>query len=833
MWIEDEELRSLYKISSAKHLQTLEDGLLHLEKHPDDGEQIAALMRVLHTLKGDSRMVGLADIETLTHQIEEILGEVKTGDRPGTPALYDRLHHGLDSVRQLAREAITGESADVEVFYVLASLMGAEENGAETATDAAPDPSSTTTDPSPEDAELLNQFQAAVAHMMTTDAEPLDEPASEAPTDEAELLAQFHTAIAEATPEASPSASLAPESLPPETSTPVPAPVPVAPTSERDRRAGDRRMTDRRTESIDTLRVPAQKLDVLMTQASELAVTKRRFSDRLSDVRAVVDLWEDWSQMAFSSRAELDTLERRLPSGELQSIRQFYSVAERNLARLGSLAHQLQEAISADTARLEVVTTALEDDVQSLRRLPLSTIFSLYPRMVRDTAKSLQKEVELEVSGGDLQVDKRILEDIREPLLHIIRNAIDHGLETPSDRLNAGKSRTGTIHLRGYQAAGKIHIEIADDGRGLNLEKIKQTALNRNLHAEAELDAMSPSQIQNLIFAPGFSTQTSVTELSGRGVGLDVVRTHIENRLKGSVRVESTPQHGTTFHLSLVPSVATTYVLLVEVRQTTYALPIEYVHTMTLLAPAQIYSLEGRQTTTIADCPVPVVSLANILELPGSTAAKAGASLPCVVLDVAGDRLAVMVDALLDRQEVVLKPQSKLLQRVRNIAGATILGSGDVCMVLNPADFTRTARSEASAIVSDEAATSPSRAQPSVLLVEDSIIIRTQLKRLLVSAGYDVTTAVDGKAGLDTLQANPANTFDAVISDVQMPNLDGLELTARIRQDSSFDELPIILVTTLASEVDKQRGADAGANAYLTKGDFDQQDLFDTLRRLI
>ncbi|MEM9153507.1 MAG: hybrid sensor histidine kinase/response regulator [Cyanobacteria bacterium P01_F01_bin.33] len=816
MWIEDEELRSLYTISSTEHLQTIEDGLLHLEKHPNDEERLTALMRVLHTLKGDSRMVGVGDAETLAHQIEDMLGEVKRGERSGTPELFDRLHYGLDNVRKIAREAVTGEAANVEVFYVLTHLMGAEE-----------------------DAEAKTSSEAVLAGDIPTESSPtdgLDDASpdmaaveSAAAEADADFLAQFHAAVAQITEADAPTIET---ELLPEADPFVPESAEIAVQSQ-DRRAGDRRAGDRRSDRIDTIRVPAQKLDELMTQASELAVTKRRFSDRLNDIRSVAELWEDWSQVAFVNRAELDALERRLPSDELRPIRQFYTLAERNLERLGVFVRDLREAMAADTARLEIVSTVLEDDVQSLRRLPLSTIFSLYPRMVRDTAKSLGKEVELEMSGGDLQIDKRILEDIRDPLLHLIRNAIDHGIELPAERLQAGKSRAGIVRLRGYQTAGRIHIEIVDDGRGLDLEQIKQTALRRNLHSDADLAVMTADQIQDLIFASGFSTQTTVTELSGRGVGLDVVRTHVEDKLKGSVWVESLPQLGTTFHLSLTPSVSTTYVLLVEANRTTYALPIEYVHTMMLLAPSDVYALEGRPTTTIADRPVPVLRLTDILELP--PAATSATATPCVVLDISGDRLAVLVDAFLDRQEVVLKPQSKLLERVRNIAGATILGSGDVCMVLNPPDFARAPQSARARVSASEdgEAIAPARRQPSILLVEDSIIIRTQLKRLLAAAGYTVTVAVDGKEGFETLQSQPTDAFDAVVSDVQMPNLDGLGLTARIRQHAQYDELPIILVTTLASEADKQRGADAGANAYITKGDFDQQELFDTLRRLI
>ncbi len=418
--------------------------------------------------------------------------------------------------------------------------------------------------------------------------------------------------------------------------------------------------------------------------------------------------------------------------------------------------------------------------------------------------------------------------------MHMIRNSIDHGIETPQEREKFGKPPTATIRLRGYQTGNSIGIEIVDDGRGLDNESIKRTALRHGVCSSEELAKMSVNQIQSLIFAPGFSTRTEITELSGRGVGLDVVQSKVE-QLKGAIAVESTRGLGCTFRLQLNTTLTTTHVLIVEVNSASYAIPIDFVQTTLLVARSQIFATGGCQTIAIDGQPVSVAWLTDLLQLPltvptSPKAAEASAKLlPCIVLQIGTERLGLLVDALLDQQNVVLKPQSKLLQRVRNVSGATILGTGEVCMILNPQDLLKSVQKKTGkGTISQEFLQEVKK--PAILLVEDSITIRTQVKRILEGAGYDVTAAVDGLDGFNKLKSR---NFDAVVSDIQMPNIDGLLLTAKIRQQKEYTELPIILVTTLASDEDKKRGADAGANAYLTKGNFEQKLLLDTLKRLI
>lgn len=764
MMIEDEELRSLYKEASADHIQKIESGLLHLEKNPLDQAQLEQLLRETHSLKGDSRMLGVKDVETLTHQLEDILGGVKRGERVLTPPVFECLYQGLDAVRKIAHEAVTGQSAEISVFHVLAQLMGADSG------DALPDVK-----------ETIAQSNGAVSAQATVE-QPLvsnDPPqASEPPA--ADALIQVNDY------------------------------------------------------QIDTIRVESQKLDKLLTQASELVVTKGHIGDRVAEIDRIIALCEEWSREAFASRLTYDELERRLQTPELQPLQNFYNLVETRLEQLGDLLARLRSTSYEDNTKLETVANELESGIHSLRLLPFSTIFNLFPRTVRDIAKQQGKEVNLVLEGADTSVDKRILEEMKDPLLHLLRNAIDHGIETPTERQSLGKPPAATIRLRGYQVGSTVSIEVIDDGRGLDVEAIKGAAVRRGVRTKKELAEMSTAEIQALIFAPGFSTRTAVTEISGRGVGLDVVRANVE-RLKGNIQVEFTPSKGCLFRITLSSSLSTTDALIVQVSDHPYAIPVGFVEAMQLVSPQEVFAAGGSQTLPFQGESVTVTWLADLLGLPvkppASTKAlrAASKSIPCIILRIGSERLAVLVDTILEQQDIVLKPQSLLLKRIRNISGATILGTGEVCMVLNPPDLFKSAR-KAIASVTVKELTEQAQVKQKILLVEDSIPIRTQMKRILESAGYDVTAAVDGEDGFNKLRVD---TFVAVVSDVQMPNLDGLGLTAKIRQLQEYKDLPVILVTTLASPEDKQQGHQAGANAYITKGDFEQGVLLDTLRRLI
>lgn len=783
--IEDKELRDLFKIESDEQLQRLDRGLLELEKHPENRTLIEEMFREIHSLKGGVRMLLLADMEGIAHRFESVLGAAKKGTVRLTSEVFDRLYRSLDALRKMAGEAVTGEPAGVVVADVIADLSLIAMGERETRTDIAPER------PSPASSE----------------------PAAGEPDIEA--------SPGEAAPEAQ-----------------VPPPVPEAlggqvrtPPSEAPQGSG--------TEGefrIETIRVSTDKLDALMTLLGELGVTKNRLAHRLVMIDEAVSVWEKLNNLSAEHHLLLSDTGRGSGDGSSNRLLEHHARERERVERLGTLLNDVRIAANEDSSKLDLIVGELEDGVRSIRLLPLATVFDLFPRMVRDLARAQGKEAGLVVQGGETTADKRVIEDIKDPLMHMIRNAIDHGIEPPEERERLGKPKQGTIELKAYKTASNIFIEVRDDGRGLDNRTIRNTALKRKLAGEAELDAMTPAEIRSLVFISGFSTSPFISDVSGRGVGLDVVRANVE-RLKGIVQVESTPGSGCTFRVQLPITMAAARVLTVAVAGHKYALLVEYVESIHLIPEREIFTVEGHSTLVLDGRPLSVSKLAGLLELEqaapkedgnGAKGAAASPVIPCVVVNVGEDRIGLLVDELVDEQEVVLKQQSRFLKRLRNISGATILGTGEVCLVLNPQDLLKSARKgelPARPRVPQEEA---ERAKL-ILMAEDTLTTRTQMKRILEAAGYEVVTAVDG---LDAFTKIAARPFDALVTDIMMPNMDGLTLTEKLRENPKYKELPIILVTTLSSDEDRKRGLDVGASAYITKPAFDQKVLLDTLRRL-
>ncbi len=578
---------------------------------------------------------------------------------------------------------------------------------------------------------------------------------------------------------------------------------------------------------IDSVRVETRKLDELLTQVGELSVIQGRAQHWLTLMEELVEQWT--------------ALERNCRKGSsVLGLKAFANSAFHNLqSAFGELLKHARNVFFDDSTHLESTVHLLEDQVRSIRLLPLSTLFALFPRMVHDLAKEQGKETELVIEGGDISVDKRIIEEMKDPLMHLIRNAIDHGVEAPAERERMNKPRSATVLLRASRENANVLLTVQDDGRGLDMAAIRQAAEKRGLLDAAfgisnadSAPQLDTTQLQQLIFMSGFTTSTFVTELSGRGVGMDVVRVNVE-RMKGSIHLKSAIGQGLTVTLRLPSSIAATQILLASAGAGLYGLPIESIHTSRRVRAAEIFTLEGRPTFLLDGQPVMVARLAELLELPIGEDATAPDILACIVVQVGEERLGLLADDLLAAEEVVPKPLGPPLRRVRNVSALATLGSGKICVVLNPADLLRSCRRRSAELGlrnETDAPYSAHRAPRSILLVEDSALIRAMEKRILEDGGYEVVATVDGVEALNALGSRP---FVAVVSDIMMPNMDGLTLTARIRAEPRHKELPVILVTSLASDEDKRRGLDAGANAYIPKPTFDQSVLLDTLQRLI
>ena len=743
--IEDQELRELFKVESEEHLQSLDAGLLHLEKHPGDADTLEALFRNAHSLKGAARMLGVADVETLAHRFEDLLGAGSKGVIAITPALIDRLIAGLDTIRALVLEAVTGTPAQVSISRALDRLS-----------DSPP---------------------------LATDPEA---GAEKGPTTPAPMAAKVPPPAADATPEPDPKQA--------------PAPPPQETGTEENSAPS----------SSALIRVAPRKLDLLLDKLGELSVVQTRFTQRLGEIEQNIHLWEACARQMHAG-SNLAAPWTEMPEWE----------------QLGQRLHQLRQEILVDRTGLDLATQALEEGIRNLRLLPLSTLFDLFPRLVRDLSRQQNKLISLVTEGGETTADKRIIEELKSAFTHLINNAVDHGLESSQERLAVGKPAEGTLRITASRTPSHVVIQFADDGRGLDLAVIKAQARRRGTVSETVLEAMSDPQLSALIFQSGFSTSTRVTGVSGRGVGLDAVRNSVE-ALKGTIQVSSKPGRGSLFIIRLPITLTTIPVFVVAASGQQYAVPLDFVHSVRHVGPPDIFLIEGNKTIEVGGNPVSVANLTELLELP-ELPDPPPPPWPCVILTTGEERLGILVDDLLDELDVVLKPHGGILERVRNFSGATLLGTGAVCMVINPQDLIQT--------VQKRGINTPPREQPGdqqqkkwLLLAEDSITTRTQEKRILEGAGYDVVTAVDGADALNKLGSQP---FDGLISDIQMPNLDGLSLTEKIRKNPVYRELPIILVTSLNSEQDMRRGLEVGANAYITKPAFDQRIFLETVRRLV
>ena len=464
-----------------------------------------------------------------------------------------------------------------------------------------------------------------------------------------------------------------------------------------------------------------------------------------------------------------------------------------------------------------------------LRMLPVNTVFQTFPRAMRDLAKQYRKEIDFVIEGGETELDKKVLEGINDPLVHIMRNAVDHGIESPEARLAAGKPAAGTVRLAARQEGDRILVEVADDGAGIDAGKVRATAVRKGYITEAEAASMSDREAMFLIFEPGFSTSAIITEISGRGVGMDVVREFVVGRLKGALDVRSEVGKGTTFTLTIPLTLAVIRALMLKVGDRTFALPTTAIDETLRVEQHEISKLEGRDVIRRQRRTIPLVRLSALLGLPDSEFSE-GQKVPIVTVSYSGHLMGFVVDGFVGEQQIVSKPLGAHLRRVENLAGVTILGAGQVVPILNVPDLMDNARMRSG----QRAAHAPREERPAsarILICEDSFTTRELERSIFETAGYEVETAVDGAAGLAKLK--DGLLVDAVVTDVQMPRMSGFELTSAIKSDPALAGLPVVIVTSLERDEEKAQGIEAGADAYIIKSVFNQDTLLDTVESLI
>ncbi len=601
----------------------------------------------------------------------------------------------------------------------------------------------------------------------------------------------------------------------------------------------------------ETVRIAAVKLDALLLQAEELLAAKltaRQRAAELRDISATLVVWQrERSKIHPIVSAMQQSLEKagqqngqtevsdswEQSTTQMRQLLDFLAWHDGSLKALDSQLTTLVQVSEREHRTLGRMVDDLLEEMKRVSMLPFSSLLEIVPKLVRDLARDRGKEIEVVTRGGELEIDRRILEEMKDPLMHVVRNCIDHGIERVQERERKHKPRRGTITIAiAAQSGGKVELLVSDDGAGIDVAHVKSAAQKRGLVTPDEPATLDEREALALVFHSGVSTSPMITEISGRGLGLAIVWEKVE-KLGGVVSVDSAVDVGTTFRMVLPLTLATFRGVLVRVAERLFVLPTTAVARVLRVTPADIKTVANRDTLELDGQAVALAQLAEVLELPRSPATGAAVdSVPVVVLTAAEQRIAFGVDAVLDEQEVLVKRLGPQLQRVRNIAGATVLGTGQVVPVLNVRDLVKsaiqvsaTARSPAAPPVETEDV-----GGKSVLVVEDSITARMLLKNLLEAAGYCVRTAVDGVDALGQLRHG---AVDVVVSDVDMPRMNGFDLTTQLRGDTKFADVPVVLVTGLESREDRERGLAVGANAYLVKSRFDQSDLLEVLRRLV
>ena len=759
----------LFRLEAESQTAVLSEGVLAIEELDKSPRTVESMMRAAHSLKGAARIVGLEPAVQVAHSLEDVF-----------------VLAGKGSLRVLP------EHADILLAAIdfLGSIGSAEEATAPNGPWAS------------RAADLVTRLEGLVA-APTPSAPPAVEPEKALPAG----LAGAEQPSPDPT-KAPPSPALAP-------------PPTAAPAAESPRpRGGTAETADR------VVRVSAESLTRLVGLAGEALVETRQmrpFVDALLQLRSVeVDLCDALAALDEKFKSGEPT-----PTAKLTAI--VTGIRERADAGLATLSRHVED-FESFARRNEDLSNRLHHEVIVSRMRPLADGIRGFPRLVRDLARSLGKQVHFEVVGDQTGVDRDILDKLEAPLSHLIRNAIDHGIEAPDIREAAGKPAAGTIRLEARHRAGMLHITLTDDGRGIDVEQLRSRAVAKGLVAQAVAAQLGELELLEFLFLPGFSTKESVTEISGRGVGLDVVQSMVK-AVGGSVRVAA--QHGrqTVFTLQLPITMSVIRALLVDIAGEPYAFPLTRIDHILHVPQSTIRTVEGRQYFDRDGTAVGLVMAAQILELDGP---PPGELMPVVVISDRGQQFGMIVDAFLGERDLEVRPLDTRLGKVTDINSASLLENGAPVLIVDVEDLVRSIDNvlmgRRLSSVEFEKLAEESRPRKRILVVDDSITVRELERQLLQSRGFTVDVAVDGMDGWNAVRGS---LYDLIVTDVDMPRMDGIGLVSLIKADPARREIPVVIVSYKDREEDRLRGLDAGANRYLTKSSFHDETFVDTIVDLI
>lgn len=770
-------LQAIFKIEAEEHIAVLSSGLIELEKDAK-GEKsevlIESIFREAHSLKGAARSVNRADIESVCQVLESIFSLLKNGKLSISSSHFDFIHQAIDGISAMISETDSESTIDHR--------------------------------------QIINQLETII-HPSQSDKIIENTPNAEPPVHEKKRIVIRNTEQEEA------KTNIQKEH---ERSKIVHEPV--------DEDHGNLKHVTQKTNLHDTLRIQAQKLDVLFLQSEQLLQTKITHAQRNIELQEIYEFVKNWNtvfrnwDISFESGSEIER-------------QKMMDYNRENLNQLEASLANISFFRDTDQRMLSRLVDEHQDSMKNLLMLPISTIVEGFPKLVRDLARDQAKDVEINITGKEIEVDKRILEELKDPLIHLIRNCVDHGIKTPQLRSENKKPEKAIIYLDFKSLDGrKLEISIADDGAGIDSEKVIAQAIKMGLIAKGDETKMSNDEINQLIFKSGFSTSTMITDLSGRGLGLAIVKEKVE-KLGGSIYVETKAEIGTNFQLLLPQNLSTYRGVLVRIGDFLSFLPISSVERTIRIHPDEIKTVENKETIVLGDKIISLTKLSAVLGIVSknqisttkSNNSKEENYLPVVILTMGNQQIGFVVDEVLEEQEILVKELGKQLKSVRNISGATVLGTGKVVPVLNASDLMKYAFKDSGSIIGNEAEKEPQKAFK-ILVTDDSITSRTLIKDILENAGYVVETAFDG---MDGFTKALIGDFDLIVSDVDMPRMNGFEFTTKVRNDKNISELPVVLVTALETREDREHGINVGANAYIIKSSFDQSNLLEVVQKLL
>ncbi|GAA7379444.1 chemotaxis histidine kinase/response regulator CheAY2 [Helicobacter pylori] len=790
-----QEIMEDFLIEAFEMNEQLDQDLVELEHNPEDLDLLNRIFRVAHTIKGSSSFLNLNILTHLTHNMEDVLNRARKGEIKITPDIMDVVLRSIDlmktllvTIRDTGSDTNNGKENEIEeAVKQLQAITSQNLEGAKETSGTKETPQKENKEENKEEAKEENKENKAKAPTASSQENPAsdnplaDEPdldytnmsAEEVEAEIERLLNKRQEADKERRAQKKQEAKqeVTPTKETPKTET-LKTETPKAPKTETKAKA-KADTEENKAPSIgveQTVRVDVRRLDHLMNLIGELVLGKNRLIRIYSDVEERYD-------------------------------------GEKFLEEL----NQVVSSISA-------VTTDLQLAVMKTRMQPVGKVFNKFPRMVRDLSRELGKSIELIIEGEETELDKSIVEEIGDPLIHIIRNSCDHGIEPLEERRRLNKPETGKVQLSAYNEGNHIVIKISDDGKGLDPVMLKEKAIEKGVISERDAEGMSDREAFNLIFKPGFSTAKVVSNVSGRGVGMDVVKTNIE-KLNGIIEIDSEVGVGTTQKLKIPLTLAIIQALLVGVQEEYYAIPLSSVLETVRISQDEIYTVDGKSVLRLRDEVLSLVRLSDIFKV--DAILESNSDVYVVIIGLADQKIGVIVDYLIGQEEVVIKSLGYYLKNTRGIAGATVRGDGKITLIVDVGAMMDMAKSIKVNITTlmNESENTKSKNSPSdyiVLAIDDSSTDRAIIRKCLKPLGITLLEATNGLEGLEMLK-NGDKTPDAILVDIEMPKMDGYTFASEVRKYNKFKNLPLIAVTSRVTKTDRMRGVESGMTEYITK----------------